>query len=325
MSYATQTTVTVSYEGTVGGSVPYRIQLQKALDAGGHAGAYADSGSPLLAQVEPLDLTAENLTPNTAYWWRVLVTDAAGSSTYSNELQVSTTSPTGKDEAFAYTNGGLATVSSGLWNSNDLTVSAASLLTPDYAATDSSGSGDSKNATSSASASLIPISNSLGVSPNHLGMRMEFNYASNLAYYQGLTPPAADTVFESYLTCSIGTGNNTIKIAARQTVTYSSGVFAITHALVNVQAGNSSTDVALANGDNVVDFVHTGGTPPGHIIVNGVTLSPFTFWTWTISISTFTPTVSGNQSLQSNSPPYSASLKSPFSMKRILLVKVPNA
>jgi hypothetical protein len=106
MSTATVTTITVSYTGTAGGSVPWKYQLQIAPDDAGSPGTYYDDPKgPKKAQAEPVTfvagldgltaLSAEDillgmLAADTYYWLRVRVADTAGETAYSNALKIKT-------------------------------------------------------------------------------------------------------------------------------------------------------------------------------------------------------------------------------------------
>lgn len=80
------TTVDLVWLASVGGDPPYTYQVQIAADVAGAPGAFSDDGVP---QSE-LTYQATSLTPETPYWFRVVVTDDNGDTATSNEVTTTT-------------------------------------------------------------------------------------------------------------------------------------------------------------------------------------------------------------------------------------------
>lgn len=87
----TQTTLTVSTSGTAGGTTPYTYQFQRAPDSSGSPGAWANVGPS--GSGTSYDDTG--LTAGTAYWYRVVVTDADGATSNGAAASARTTAAGG--------------------------------------------------------------------------------------------------------------------------------------------------------------------------------------------------------------------------------------
>lgn len=85
------TSQALSIATDTGGTPPYSNQLQRAPDVSGAPGTWANVGSAVSGATA--SFTDTGLTPGTKYWWRVVVTDSAGSPATVNSNQVTTTIP----------------------------------------------------------------------------------------------------------------------------------------------------------------------------------------------------------------------------------------
>lgn len=91
----TSSTVDLSLATDSGGTSPYSNQLQQAPDVAGSPGTWANVGTPETGATATF--TASGLTASTTYWFRVVVTDSAGSpaTENSNEVSQATDAPSG--------------------------------------------------------------------------------------------------------------------------------------------------------------------------------------------------------------------------------------
>lgn len=95
------TVVSVAFSGATNGTSPYTYQLQRAPDASGSPGTYANVGSALTAQTTSATFPDDTgLTTGATYWYRVVVTDASPGSTVNGAgvSVVVTAPPTGTVE-----------------------------------------------------------------------------------------------------------------------------------------------------------------------------------------------------------------------------------
>lgn len=93
VSSHTATSVTLAIATNTGGTVPYSNQLQVAPDVSGSPGSYSNTGSPVAGATASLPATG--LSASTTYWFRVVVTDSAGSPATSTSNAVSQTTDAG--------------------------------------------------------------------------------------------------------------------------------------------------------------------------------------------------------------------------------------
>jgi hypothetical protein len=93
-SSVSTTTLTVSSTAATGGTAPYTYQYQVAPDVAGAPGTWANTGSAqtgVSAGVTPNSRNETSLTPSQTYWYRIVVTDSAGSPATANGTASSVT------------------------------------------------------------------------------------------------------------------------------------------------------------------------------------------------------------------------------------------
>jgi hypothetical protein len=98
----TSSQVTVSHTAASFGTAPYTYQYQRAPDASGSPGTFANNGSalgPLADTVAPSNRVDTTVAASTVYWYRVAVTDSAGSPVTQNSTPVSVTTPAAPSRA----------------------------------------------------------------------------------------------------------------------------------------------------------------------------------------------------------------------------------
>ena len=85
-----QGAVNVQQAGATGGTAPYSYQIQRAPDASGSPGAWANDGA---ASSTPATVADTGLTVGSTYWYRQVVTDSAGTPATAYSTAVSYTVP----------------------------------------------------------------------------------------------------------------------------------------------------------------------------------------------------------------------------------------